>query len=130
YSYNGKNWYSFNGNNGIWFPDYGSKHLTSPSVYRLKNGGYFITAEDAKDPSHIYFAETKDFLSFTGAGYTGADWDFKNEKEISLFPDQENRLEVPVSLLETLFPVYGKPEPVLLTKTEAVSLKTETGKIP
>lgn len=130
YSYNGKNWYSLNGNNGIWFPDYGSKHLTSPSVYRLKNGGYFITAEDAKDPSHIYFAETKDFLSFTGAGYTGADWNFKNEKEISLFPDQENRLEVPVSLLETLFPVYGKPEPVLLTKTEAVSLKTETGKIP
>ena len=130
YSYNGKNWYSLNGNNGVWFPDYGSKQLADPSVYQLKNGNYFITARDAKDPSHIYFAETRDFCSFTGAGYTGADWDFKKAKEISAFPDQENRLEVPVSLLEKLFPVYGRPEPVLLTKTEAVSLKTEAGKTP
>ena len=105
YSYNGKNWYSLNGNNGVWFPDYGSKQLTDPSVYQMKSGSYFITARDAKDPSHMYFAETNDFYSFTGAGYTGADWDFKKEKEISDFPDQENRLEVPVSLLEKLFPV-------------------------
>ena len=130
YSYNGKNWYSLNGNNGVWFPDYGSKQLTDPSVYQMKSGSYFITARDAKDPSHMYFAETNDFYSFTGAGYTGADWDFKKEKEISDFPDQENRLEVPVSLLEKLFPVYGKPEPVLLTKTEYISLKTAAGKIP
>ncbi len=130
YSYNGRNWYSLNGNNGIWFPDYGSKQLSEPSIYSLKNGSYLITARDAKDSSHMYFAETKDFLSFTGAGYTGIDWDFKNEKEISLYPDLENRLEIPVSLLETLFPVYGKPEPVLLTKTESLSLKAEPGKIP
>ena len=130
YSYNGKNWYSLNGNNGVWFPDYGSKQMTDPSVYQLKNGSYFITARDAKDPSHMYFTETTDFRSFTGSGYTGADWDFKSAKEISCSPDQENRLEIPVSLLEKLFPVYGRPEPVLLTETEAISLKTEAGKVP
>ena len=62
YSYNGRNWYSLNGNNGIWFPDYGSKQLSEPSIYSLKNGSYLITARDAKDSSHMYFAETKDFL--------------------------------------------------------------------
>ena len=69
YSYNGKNWYSLNGNNGVWFPDYGSKQLTDPSVYQMKSGSYFITARDAKDPSHMYFAETNDFYSFTDNGY-------------------------------------------------------------
>ena len=130
YSYNGKNWYSFNGNNGIWFPDYGSRQLTSPSIYQQADGSYFIAALDAKDRSRLYFVETWDFLTFTGAGYTGADWDFKTQKKLTAFPDEENRLKVPVSLLENLFPVYGRPEPVILTKAESISLKTAVGKEP
>lgn len=122
YSYNGKNWYAFNGNNGIWFPDFGSHRLASPAVYALEDGGYFVTALDCLDPSRAFFAETKDFIHFTGAGYTDASMDFSRFRKFSAVPDAENRLEVPVSLLETLFPVYGKPEPVLLTAVEEISL--------
>ena len=42
YSYNGSDWYQLNGNNGIWFPDFGSKRLHSPSIYQLINGTYLI----------------------------------------------------------------------------------------
>lgn len=127
YSYNGKDWYAFNGNNGIWFPDHGSKQLAQPSIHHLKDSGYLVTALDAKDPSRMYFVETMDFIHFTGGGYTSSSLVLSEYWDMDVTPDAENRLQVPFSLLETLFPVYGRPEPVLLTKVEEPVVQVRPG---
>lgn len=127
YSYNGTDWYALNGNNGVWFPDYGSKQLTNPSLHHLKDRGYLVTALDSKESSRMYFAETRDFIHFTGAGYTSSSLAVSAHWDLEDSPDEENRLQVPLSLLESLFPVYGRPEPVLLTKVEAPVVHVRQG---
>ena len=77
YSYNGSDWYQLNGNNGIWFPDFGSKRLHSPSIYQLINGTYLIAASDAVYESSMHLVCTTDFIHYTGAVCTDRDYEFE-----------------------------------------------------
>lgn len=130
YSYNGTDWYQLNGNNGIWFPDFGSKRLHSPAVYQLDHGTYLIAASDAADDSCIHLVFTTDFIHYTGAVYTGRDCGFEKIYPISQEPDENGAVEIPVELLSELQKSYGKPEPVLLHAVENVDITVKAGEAP
>ena len=130
YSYNGTDWYQLNGNNGIWFPDFGSKRLHSPAVYQLDHGTYLIAASDAADDSCIHLVFTTDFIHYTGAVYTGRDCGFEKMYPISQEPNENGAVEIPVELLSELQKSYGKPEPVLLHAVENVDITVKAGEAP
>ena len=130
YSYNGTDWYQLNGNNGIWFPDFGSKRLHSPAVYQLDHGTYLIAASDAADESCIHLVFTTDFIHYTGAVYTGRDCGFEKMYPISQEPNENGAVEIPVELLSELQKSYGKPEPVLLHAVENIDITVKAGEAP
>ena len=130
YSYNGTDWYQLNGNNGIWFPDFGSKRLHSPAVYQLDHGTYLIAASDAADDSCIHLVFTTDFIHYTGAVYTGRDCGFEKMYPISQEPNENGAVEIPVELLSELQKSYRKPEPVLLHAVENVDITVKAGEAP
>lgn len=130
YSYNGSDWYQLNGNNGIWFPDFGSKRLQSPSIYQLNHGTYLIAASDAVNESCMHLVCTRDFIHYTGASYTGKNIISAKDYPIIQKPAENGAVQVPVEILTELQNLYGKPEPVLLHAVENVAVTAKPGEKP
>lgn len=130
YSYNGTDWYQLNGGNGVWFPDFGSKRLTSPVLYLLEDDSFLITALDAADEKHLHLVRTEDFIRYTGASWTDINWDISASYSVKKASASDRSLEVPLSVLERLQAVYGKPEPVLLRAVEDVRINAKPGTSP
>lgn len=130
YSYNGSDWYQLNGNNGIWFPDFGSKRLQSPSLYELEHGTYLIAANDAANASCLHLVCTTDFIHYTGAAYTGKNIALDKVYPMKQKPDRNGALQIPVKILTELQNLYGRPEPVLLHAVEDVAVTVKPGEKP
>lgn len=130
YSYNKSDWYQLNGGNGVWFPDFGSGRITSPTLYLLENHGYLVTAGDAENADRRHLVRTEDFIHYTGASYTGSGWEISASYQIKKSPLPDGSLEIPLSVLKELQAVYGKPEPVLLHAVEDINVCVKPGSSP
>ena len=130
YSYNGKDWYALNCGNGIWYPDFGSKRLIHPAIYQLTDTSWMITGTDGEDSSLMHLVRTTDFIHYTGASCTGTIKNIADAFSAIQSPSENGGILVPVTILEQLQKLFGKPEPVLLAATEAVSVTAACGSLP
>lgn len=128
YSYNGEDWYPLNGNNGIYFPTKGSAQMQSPKIYELDNQTYYIVALDALNPEYVFTLLSDDLIHYSKEGYRKkADLP---EINVSVTPDAKNRLPISLDRLKILQKIWGKPEPVRLSKREQIEIIESIGCTP
>ncbi|MGB4657696.1 MAG: family 43 glycosylhydrolase [Mobilitalea sp.] len=128
YSYNGSDWYALNGNNGILFPSLGSRHLSNPSLFETNHNQYYITADDVAHEHCFFWYATKDFIHYTNEFYQATR--YPAPSEIVQSPNENNSLRIPIQILHSLQAVWGKPEPVRLSKIEQINISCSLGDTP
>ena len=120
YSYDKKDWYYLNGNNGVLFAKGGSKRMCKPQIVKVDDENFKIYAKDSEDESKAFVYETKDFITF-------GDERIVEASSLSDYTAPETPIEISKSLMEKLNSVYGKPEPVVIEKVEDVKVEVKAG---
>jgi GH43 family beta-xylosidase len=122
YSYDQKEWYAFNGNNGILFAKGGSKRMAAPQIVKTAEG-FRIYAADAVDKSRVFQYDSKDLISYGEESIVAA-------SDVPEYTGDGAAVEVTEEEITKLQSVFGKPEEVVIEQIEEVTVKVKKGEAP
>lgn len=123
YSYNGSDWFTLNGNNGVLFATLGSKRMKNPRLVRNEDQTVTLYAEDALDATLIFEFKTSDLIHYTGERLIQK----SSTAKVDEFLDGNIPLEISEAELKTLQEKWGKPEPVTITGFETIQVSVKAG---
>jgi hypothetical protein len=94
--------------------------MQSPKIYELDNHKYYLIALDTLNSEYVFTIQSDDLIHFTNENYVKKD--HLPVINVSVAPDAYNRLPISLDKLKMLQKIWGKPEPVRLTKTEQIEI--------
>lgn len=119
YSYDRKDWYALNGNNGILFPVSGSRQMEHPFFVIREDKTAILYAADRLFPEKSFEFTTKDFIHYENERYL--------DRAACPCPPEDTAIEIGDEILIPLQEIYGKPEPVVISEIPTVTVKTAPG---
>ena len=119
YSYDGKDWFELNGNNGVLFVSTGSKRMVLPKVVK-DTAGFSVLAKDPENEDNYYSVFTSDFIDYD-------DIECVDKSRATDYDAASDVVEIGSDLLKKLQEKFGKPEPVNVLKVEDVKIKAKKG---
>ena len=120
YSYDKKNWFALNGNNGILFANKGKGRISKPAIIKVDKETFKVYALDATDSTKVYVYTTKNFIEYS-------DEHIINIRDASEYKNPETPIEVNEDIIKKLQVVFGKPEPVVINGYENIDITVKSG---
>jgi len=125
YSYDKKDWYALNGNNGILFAEYGFGRMTKPQLVKTEDG-FKVYAEKVperpQDISKVYVYTSKDLIEYHEQ--------IVSRRDVPEYTGVSEAVEVSEEILTELQKLYGKPEEVVIEEIEEICVEVKKGEIP
>jgi len=122
YSYDKKDWYALNGNNGILFAEYGFGRMTKPQLVKTEDG-FKVYAEKVperpQDISKVYVYTSKDLIEYHEQ--------IVSRSDVPEYKGVSQPVEVSEEILTALQKLYGKPEEVVIEEIEDICIEVKKG---